>query len=871
MHKHYFQSKHLKKLLFSCVAFLISWNAYSQNLWGANSIQGSAEGEFQNAFINSTTAGSYSPTSWTALTVFDGSGSPGAAYWTRNLLGYSQGAYWGNTTPVASPSQPNGIAIFESDLLDNGGAQGCFGCGTAPSPHKGELISPQIDLTGYTNSYIDVSFYSYYRAFQINELSVSFSTDDGTTWGTATDYRIAQPDLTEGMITIELPNNTLTGISNLTQCRVKFTFDGDYYFALIDDVTISLRCSVADQTVSSTTTTICPNTSASIDLGSSESGVDYYLRDDSNNSIIDGPIDGTGSAISFSTGSLTSTTTYNVYGNKDKGVTLPTTNDHVRFSAPFFSYGNSITVEAWVYSTGGEQPWAGQSGNAVDNMTENVWLWHGGTWFVNNNGSWVSLVFPAMPSGWTHVTTVANASGLEIYYNGVSVASNTTGVTSGIRNNATSIIDLGHDPRFVAGTGGRNSNVGFDNFVIWNYDRTAGDILNDMNTCFDGSETGLVQYSQFNEGTGTVLSSVAGSGGTIMNSSTNWIAGAGDCACSMEMSSTITITVQDNAPTVASAPSNMSVTTNAANCTAVVSYTDPTFDDDCDGSGLSGTMTAGLASGSNFPLGTTTVTFEYTDASSQMISTSFDITVTSDLSVSAAVTSNYNGEDISCNGGSDGEATATVTGGTSPYTYSWTTGGTTATVVGLGAGSTTVTVTDANDCQASAMTTLTEPTALSASGTSTDEISGNDGTINLTVTGGTGTLSYAWTGPNSFTATTEDLSGLEAGTYNVTVTDANGCTTTTQVIVSSTVGINESNVNAFKLYPNPTNGIMTIESTLTGNVNVKVMDAVGKLVMNTIINNAKSTIDLTSLERGVYFIQLNNNDISKTIRVVLEK
>ena len=45
----------------------------------------------------------------------------------------------------------------------------------------------------------------------------------------------------------------------------------------------------------------------------------------------------------------------------------------------------------------------------------------------------------------------------------------------------------------------------------------------------------------------------------------------------------------------------------------------------------------------------------------------------------------------------------------------------------------------------------------------------------MTVTGGTMPYTYAWTGPNGFTATTEDISDLEAGTYTVVVTDANGC------------------------------------------------------------------------------------------------
>ncbi len=171
-------------------------------IWGVGSGVGVADAEFSNAFVQ---AGSYNsgdnPTSWTALSVHENGGAvtPGAAYWTRSTLGYSQGAYWSGTTPVGSPSQANGVAIFDSDFMDNNGVAGDFGLGTSPSPHRGELISPRIDLTGYTDSAIAVSFFGFYRNFNMSELSVSVSVDDGTTWAPAIDYRTILPNQTEAM------------------------------------------------------------------------------------------------------------------------------------------------------------------------------------------------------------------------------------------------------------------------------------------------------------------------------------------------------------------------------------------------------------------------------------------------------------------------------------------------------------------------------------------------------------------------------------------------------------------------------------------------------------------------------------------------
>ena len=153
---------------------------------------------------------------------------------------------------------------------------------------------------------------------------------------------------------------------------------------------------------------------------------------------------------------------------------------------------------------------------------------------------------------------------------------------------------------------------------------------------------------------------------------------------------------------------------------------------------------------------------------------------------SASVTSNYNGADISCSGGTDGEATVSVSQGTAPFTYQWDANAgsqTSAVATGLGAGTYSVTVTDANNSTAIAVVTLTQPTLLQASALATD-VSCNasaDGSIDLTVAGGTTPYAFAW----SNSAVTEDLSGLAAGTYSVTVTDANGCTASASATVNS--------------------------------------------------------------------------------------
>ena len=309
----------------------------------------------------------------------------------------------------------------------------------------------------------------------------------------------------------------------------------------------SLTCNIADQTVTASQTTLCDSGAVSISTGSSETGYNYYLRDDADSSIVDGPVAGTGNAINFNTGTINSTTTYNVYAKEPKisAVDLANNNDFIRFNAPFTAYTNEITVEAWVQFNGSNFVRGGQSSALIDNMATNVWLWEGGSFFVNNNGIWISLQFPTITTtGWMHVATVANSSGMFIYYDGVLVASNTTGITSGIQSNTSAVLELGHDPRFTPSS--RNNDVVYDNFRVWSVTRSASEVADNYKTCLSGSETGLVQYTLMNEATGTTLNSLQGDNGIITNGIANpWVLGSGVCddACDLEMTQTVTITV----------------------------------------------------------------------------------------------------------------------------------------------------------------------------------------------------------------------------------------------------------------------------------------------------------------------------------------
>ncbi|WP_406843731.1 T9SS type A sorting domain-containing protein [Flavobacterium soyae] len=196
--------------------------------------------------------------------------------------------------------------------------------------------------------------------------------------------------------------------------------------------------------------------------------------------------------------------------------------------------------------------------------------------------------------------------------------------------------------------------------------------------------------------------------------------------------------------------------------------------------------TAATAAG----LGAGTYIVTVTDANLCQTTQSFTIT-----EPAASLTASFGSQtNVSCNGGANGSATVNVTGGTGAYIYSWApSGGTSATASGLTAGTYTVTVTDANSCQTTQSFTITEPAVLAATPSQTNVLcnGASTGFASVAVTGGTGAYTYSWS-PSGGTAAT--ATGLAAGTYTVTITDANSCQATQNFTITEPAALTASPV-----------------------------------------------------------------------------
>ena len=201
---------------------------------------------------------------------------------------------------------------------------------------------------------------------------------------------------------------------------------------------------------------------------------------------------------------------------------------------------------------------------------------------------------------------------------------------------------------------------------------------------------------------------------------------------------------------------------------------------------------------------------------------------------------------VSCFGYNDGEIFAAVGGGTGPYSFLWDDGSTEISYDSLTVGTYTLTLTDANGCSVSDSITISGPTSITAIAAVTNVScnGGNDGAIDITASGGSGSYTYLW----SNTSTDEDLSGLTAGPYTVTITDVNSCTTQLAYTVSEPSALQLSSVVTNTLCNGDSNG--AIDLTVNG----------GTSPYAYLWSNTETTQDITGLVADDYIVVVTDSN-----------
>jgi gliding motility-associated-like protein len=179
-----------------------------------------------------------------------------------------------------------------------------------------------------------------------------------------------------------------------------------------------------------------------------------------------------------------------------------------------------------------------------------------------------------------------------------------------------------------------------------------------------------------------------------------------------------------------------------------------------------------------------------------------ETTLGAGISGNALAISNFNGYNIACKDGSNGEASVTPLSGTAPFSYQWSNGSSNSIAQNLAAGTYSVTFTDAAGCSGTASVQLDEPIAVQATIDATNPTCQNAGIIEVTqVAGGFGPYTVRLVQDIGVTNGIDPLNfnSLSAGNFDVEISDANGCKTTENVVLLPTQIVNEFVSDTFDL------------------------------------------------------------------------
>lgn len=257
--------------------------------------------------------------------------------------------------------------------------------------------------------------------------------------------------------------------------------------------------------------------------------------------------------------------------------------------------------------------------------------------------------------------------------------------------------------------------------------------------------------------------------------------------------------------------------------------------------------------------GTYTVTI--TDANGCTATSSASVSNISGPSSSVSSTQNE-----TCNN-SNGEICVSVSGGTTPYTYSWSNSQTSSCATGLSSGTYSVTVNDANNCFTSASGTISNVGQLSvAQFTASQTIINKGDCINFTDQSSNNPTSWSWTfsGGNPSSSTLQNLTNIcynTVGNYQASLTVSNSCGSDTEskinyIVVNLVNSIEDFNFsNSIKIYPNPVNDKIIVQLEKSETATIILFNIFGEKIFEKDFSE-EIEINFSEYSEGVYFLSL---------------
>jgi len=312
-------------------------------------------------------------------------------------------------------------------------------------------------------------------------------------------------------------------------------------------INITVTSGITDLPVAAILANVNSGGNSDVITTGSQLGLRYYLRDN-NNTVVDGPIDGTGNDLTFNTGAITTTTTFNVYAAYDNAMELTHSADAINLTNNNRGIDKEVTIAAWI--KGSTQAAQNIVLDYASGSSTGIILRIGNTGKVSIDGRDATGGYKTSGASTTTVTdnqwhyvvgSINITSGnWKIYVDGT--LENTGLNSSGTTLANTHTLFIGKNYSTTGSYQGKIKDVSF-----WNSELTINEIVATMNGCVLASPNTLIGDYPLNEGVGVVMadySALALQGNLIAyGTNTGWVEGNSTCLDDLQMTQTATVSV----------------------------------------------------------------------------------------------------------------------------------------------------------------------------------------------------------------------------------------------------------------------------------------------------------------------------------------